>query len=507
MPTQEVTDVEDLSRRAQRVVDAAPKRLLIAGRWRPSDGRAPFAVEDPATGTCLCEVADADAPAGEQAVAAASEAQPSWARSAPRTRSELLHRVYERLIASAGDLALLMTLEMGKPLAESRAEIAYAAEFMRWFSEEAVRIDGRVGRAPSGRGRILTTKHPVGPSILITPWNFPMAMGARKVGAAVAAGCTMVVKPAAETPLSTMMLAEMFAEEGLPPGVLNVLTTSTPGELVEPLLVDRRVRKLSFTGSTEVGRRLIAASAPNVLRVSMELGGNAPFLVFGDADLEAAVEGAVAAKMRNGGQACTAANRIYVHRDVAAEFTERLVDRLAGMNVGPGTDSDIDVGPLITSQACDKVDRLVTDAVDRGAETLLGGERHAGPGSFYPPTVLRDVPQGAAILREEIFGPVAPIVTFDDESEAVRMANDTEYGLVAYVFTRDLDRAFTISDELEVGMVGLNEGIVSNPAAPFGGVKHSGFGREGGSEGIEEYLETRYVALNVPERHRQEDPT
>jgi succinate-semialdehyde dehydrogenase/glutarate-semialdehyde dehydrogenase len=395
------------------------------------------------------------------------------------------------------DLALLMTLEMGKPLAESRGEISYAAEFFRWFAEEAVRIDGRYAVAPNGKGRLLTMRQPVGPCLLITPWNFPMAMGTRKIGPAVAAGCTMVIKPAALTPLSMLALGKVLEEAGLPPGVCNIVTTKRSGAVMEPLIKDGRVRKLSFTGSTEVGRSLIAQAADNVLRVSMELGGNAPFLIFDDADLDAAVEGAMIAKMRNIGEACTAANRFHVAEPVAGAFAERLAERMAAMKVGRGTEDGVQVGPLINKDAVDKVSELVGDAVDKGARAVVGARPGDGRGYFYQPTVLADVPGDARVLKEEIFGPVAPVASFDDEQAAIDAANDTEFGLVAYVYTRDLKRAFRVVEGLETGMVGLNQGLVSNPAAPFGGVKQSGFGREGGAEGINEYLETKYVAMNL----------
>jgi succinate-semialdehyde dehydrogenase / glutarate-semialdehyde dehydrogenase len=390
-----------------------------------------------------------------------------------------------------------MTLEMGKPVDDSRAEIKYAAEFFRWFSEEAVRIDGRYTVEPGGSGRLLILRQAVGPCLFITPWNFPTAMGTRKIGPAVAAGCTIIVKPAALTPLSMLALAQILTEAGLPPGVLNIVTSTNAGATTGPVLDDPRLRKLSFTGSTEVGRRLIAAAAAQVLRVSMELGGNAPFLVFEDADLDAAVDGAVFAKMRNIGEACTAANRFHVHQSVADEFAARLAERLGAMRVGRGTEPDVQVGPLVEEKQRQKVVELVDDARDRGAKALVGGEALDGPGYFYAPTVLGDVPRDARALKEEIFGPVAPVTTFASEEEAVAEANDTVFGLVAYVFTRDLKRALRVCEALETGMVGLNQGMVSNPAAPFGGVKQSGFGREGGPEGIEEYLETKYVALNL----------
>ena len=479
----------------QRVIDSVPKDLLVGGQWRPASKGATFAVHDPSTGNTLCEVADASPDDGLDALAAASEAQPDWAAHPPRERAEILRRAYQALIDRQDDLALLMTLEMGKPVAESRTEIAYAAEFLRWFSEEACRIEGSYKMAPAGGSRILTIRQPVGPCLLITPWNFPMAMGTRKIGPAVAAGCTMVIKPASETPLSMVALAKIFEECGLPSGVLNVLTTSSSGEVMEPLIRDPRSRKLSFTGSTAVGRALVEQSAEQLLRVSMELGGNAPFLVFGDADLDAAVVGAMTAKMRNIGEACTAANRFLVHESVADAFSRRLADRMGSMRMGRGTEEGVQVGPLITEKARAGVAELVADAADRGGTVLVGGEVPGGPGWFYPPTVLSDVPREARVFHEEIFGPVAPVTTFVTDDEALALANGTEFGLIAYAYTSDLRRALTVAEGLESGLVGLNAGVISNPAAPFGGVKASGFGREGGREGIEEYLEVKYVGL------------
>jgi succinate-semialdehyde dehydrogenase / glutarate-semialdehyde dehydrogenase len=479
------------------VVDAVRPRLLVGGEWRDGGTGATFPVEDPATGETLTEVADGTPEDGMAALDAAVAAQADWAAHPPRERGEVLRRAFVALNDRADELALLMTLEMGKPLAESRAEIAYAAEFFRWFAEEAVRIDGRYAVAPNGQGRLLTMRQPVGPCLLITPWNFPMAMGTRKIGPAVAAGCTMVVKPAALTPLSMLALGGILEECGLPPGVCNIVTTRSSGKVMEPLITDGRVRKLSFTGSTEVGRRLIAQAADNVLRVSMELGGNAPFLIFDDADLDAAVEGAMIAKMRNIGEACTAANRFHVAEPVAGPFAERLAARMGAMRVGRGTEDGVQVGPLIDKNAVDKVSELVADALDKGARAVVGARPGDGRGYFYQPTVLADVSRDARVLKEEIFGPVAPVAGFGDEQAAVEAANDTEFGLVAYVYTRDLKRAFRVIEGLETGMVGLNQGMVSNPAAPFGGVKQSGFGREGGPEGIAEYLETKYVAMNL----------
>ncbi|MGH8777009.1 MAG: NAD-dependent succinate-semialdehyde dehydrogenase [Jiangellaceae bacterium] len=479
----------------QRAVDDVPKSLLIAGRWQDAGGGATFEVHDPSTGAPLCEVADANPDDGQAALAAAAEAQGEWGAHPPRGRAEILRRAFEALMDRQDELALLMTLEMGKPLADSRGEIAYAAEFLRWFSEEACRIEGSYQVAPAGGSRLLTMRQPVGPCLFITPWNFPTAMGTRKIGPAMAAGCTMVVKPASETPLSMLALARVFEECGVPPGVLNVVTTSTSGKVMEPLIRDSRARKLSFTGSTAVGRTLVEQSAQQLLRVSMELGGNAPFLVFDDADLDAAVDGALSAKMRNIGEACTAANRFHVHESVADEFSRRLAERMGSMRVGRGTDEGVQVGPLITERARAGVAELVADATDHGGKILVGGEQPDGPGWFYPPTVITQVSPDARVFREEIFGPVAPITTFATDDEAFRLANDTEYGLIAYAFTRDLKRALAVAEGLETGLVGLNAGVISNPAAPFGGIKASGFGREGGREGIEEYLEVKYVGL------------
>ena len=483
------------SDREHAVVDAVPTGLLIGGQWRPATGGRTLDVEDPATGKTLTAVADATPADGLAALDAACAAQAAWAAYPPRERGEILRRAYDMMMARRDDLALLMTLEMGKPLAEAKGEIAYAAEFFRWFAEEAVRVEGRYAIAPNGAGRLLTMQQPVGPCLLITPWNFPAAMGSRKIGPAVAAGCTMVIKPAGLTPLSMLAQAEILRECGLPDGVLNVVTTSSSGGVMEPLIRDGRARKLSFTGSTEVGRRLLEQCSEQVLRTSMELGGNAPFLVFADADLDAAVDGAMLAKMRNIGEACTAANRFYVHTDVVDEFSRRLAERMGALVVGRGTDDGVDVGPLIEPKAREKVQRLVTDAVGRGAQVLVGGESVDGPGYFYRPTVLTGVPTDAAMGSEEIFGPVAPITAFTDEDEVVAAANDTPFGLVSYLYTRDLQRALRVCERLEAGMIGLNQGIVSNPAAPFGGVKHSGLGREGGSVGIDEFLETKYVAV------------
>ncbi len=480
------------------VLEQVPTDLYIAGEWRGASSGATLTVEDPATADALVEVADAHVTDALAALEAAAGAQAAWAAHAPRERGEILRRAYEAIVEQADELALLMTLEMGKAVAESRAEITYAAEFFRWFSEEAVRIHGRYMVNTTGKGRILTMRQPVGPCVFVTPWNFPMAMGTRKIAPAIAAGCTMVVKPAKQTPLSMLALAKILEDAGLPGGVLNVITASSAGRVIAPLLEDPRTRKLSFTGSTEVGRTLIEQSAQQILRVSMELGGNAPFLVFEDADLDAAVEGAMLAKMRNVGEACTAANRFHVHESLAEDFSKRMAERMGALKVGRGTEPGVDVGPLIDANQRAKVTELVGDAITRGARVLTGGGPADGRGYFFEPTVLADVPDDARLLREEIFGPVAPVATFSTEDEALAAANRTEYGLVAYVYTRDLNRALRVCEGIEAGMVGLNQGVVSNPAAPFGGVKQSGFGREGGFEGIGEYLETKYVAVGEP---------
>ncbi|HET8537677.1 MAG TPA: NAD-dependent succinate-semialdehyde dehydrogenase [Solirubrobacteraceae bacterium] len=480
----------------QTVVDAVPHQLYIGGEWR--DGAAgTIPVEDPATGETLCEVADASSADADAALQAAHDTFQDFRNMAPRDRGDILRRAYDLIMERQDDLALLMTLEMGKPVAESKAEIIYAANFFRWYAEEAVRINGRFTINENGKGRVLTMKQPIGPCIFITPWNFPLAMGTRKVGPAIAAGCTMVVKPAKQTPLSMLAMTQILEEAGLPGGVCNVITAKSSGSIMEPLIKDPRARKLSFTGSTEVGRKLIEQSAEQILKVSMELGGNAPFLIFEDADLDLAVEGAMLAKMRNTGEACTSANRFHVHEAVAGEFAERLAERMGSLKVGRGTEDGVQVGPLIDDDQRGKVEELVEDARSKGASVVVGGERSDGAGYFYKPTVLGDIPDGARVLSEEIFGPVAPVKGFESEEEAIAAANDTEYGLVAYVFTRDINRAFRVIESLETGMIGFNQGMVSNAGAPFGGVKQSGFGREGGPEGIEEYLETKYVAMNL----------
>ncbi len=477
------------------LIDSVDTRLLIGGQWREASGGARFDVHDPANGTTLTSCADATPEDGLAALAAAHEAQAGWAATPPRDRSEILRSSFETLVSRGDEFATLMSLEMGKTVVEAKGEVTYGAEFFRWFAEEAVRIHGRYSVAPNGASRLLTMKQPVGPTLMITPWNFPLAMGTRKIGPAIAAGCTMVVKPAHETPLTMLLLAQVLQEAGLPDGVLNVVTTTHSGAVCEPLIRDDRLRKLTFTGSTAVGKRLVEQSAEQLLRLSMELGGNAPFLVFEDADLDAAVDGAMLAKMRNIGEACTAANRFFVHESVAEEFSSRLAARMGALVVGPGTKEGVDVGPLITEKAREGVDELVRDAVSKGATVLTGGGPVAGDGWFYQPTVLTDVPPDSRCLSEEIFGPVAPVCTFTDDADAVAQANASEYGLVGYLFTSDQSRVLRVAEAMEFGMIGVNTGIVSNPAAPFGGVKQSGFGREGGFEGIDEYLETKYVGI------------
>ncbi|MET3173209.1 UNVERIFIED_ORG: succinate-semialdehyde dehydrogenase/glutarate-semialdehyde dehydrogenase [Arthrobacter sp. UYCu721] len=482
----------------QEFLATLPTQLFIDGDWRDAADGATSAVEDPSTGATLAWVSDAAPEDGDRALAAAARGQDPWAATPPRERGEILRRAFELVTARAEDFALTMTLEMGKPLAESRGEVAYGAEFLRWFSEEAVRVSGRYSTAPDGKSRLLVMKRPVGPCLFITPWNFPLAMATRKIAPAIAAGCTMVLKPANLTPLTALLLTRVFQEAGLPAGVLNVIPTTRPGAVTGPLIRDSRLRKLSFTGSTGVGRQLIADSSHQVLRTSMELGGNAPFLVFEDADLDAALDGAMLAKLRNMGEACTAANRFIVHESLASEFSRRLAARMGSLTLGRGSAAGTAIGPLIDAKSRAKVHELVQDAVAGGATALTGGAPSDGAGYFYPPTVLTGVPATARILKEEVFGPVAPVVSFSTEAEAIALANDTEFGLVAYAYTRDLNRGLRLSEQVDVGMFGLNTGIVSNPAAPFGGVKQSGMGREGGSEGIEEYLETRYVGIADP---------
>ncbi|MGN5238230.1 NAD-dependent succinate-semialdehyde dehydrogenase [Rhodococcus sp. SJ-3] len=493
MPDQTVSRNDTLSPNEDAAIRTVPTGLFIDGRWQEADNTMP--VVDPSTERELCAVADASPADGMRALDAAAAAQDSWAQTSPRERSTILSDVYRLMIENVDRLALVMTLEMGKPLAEARGEVSYAAEFFRWFAEEAVRIDGGYMQAPAGESRFLVTKQPVGPCLLITPWNFPMAMGTRKIGPAIAAGCTSVIKPASQTPLSILALADLLSEAGLPPGVVNVVTTSQSDEVMAPLILDSRSRKLSFTGSTGVGKHLLELCARTVMRTSMELGGNAPFLVFDDADLDAAVDGAMAAKMRNIGQACTAANRILVQQGIAADFTKRLTERMSALPMGRGVEDGVVVGPLINRAAVDKVGELIDDAVARGATVALGGTPVDRPGFFYPASVLTDVADDAQMCHTEIFGPVAAISTFETEDEAIRRANDTPFGLVSYVYTENLRRGLRVCEALEAGMVGLNQGVVSNPAAPFGGIKESGLGREGGFTGIDEFLETKYIGV------------
>ncbi len=472
-----------------------PTEMFVDGKWTGGSAGS-FAVLNPSTGAEIASVPRAGADDVTAAVSAAASAQPGWAATPPRERSDVLRRTFDLMIERKEDLAFLMSLEMGKSLTDARGEVVYAAEFFRWFSEQAVRIGGELRTAPSGANRILTFRKPVGVSLLLTPWNFPAAMATRKIGPALAAGCTVVLKPAEDTPLTALLLASLLAEAGAPAGVVNVLTTDKPGDLVEAALGDERVRKLSFTGSTNVGRTLLRQAADRIVNTSMELGGNDPFIVLDDADLDAAVEGAMLAKMRNGGQACTAANRFLVQSSVAADFAAKLAEKMGALVMGAGTAEDTQLGPMINARAvegiADKVDRTVA----AGAQVVLGGSRPSGDGFFYPATVLSEVPRDSAAATEEVFGPVAPIIAVADEEEALAIANDSEMGLTGYVYSGSLSRGLSVSERLEVGMVGLNRGLVSDPAAPFGGVKQSGLGREGGFEGIDEYLETTYVATS-----------
>ncbi|WP_431220376.1 NAD-dependent succinate-semialdehyde dehydrogenase [Leifsonia xyli] len=479
------------------LLERVPDGLYIGGEWTAGSAGT-FPVYDPATGDLIKEIADASPEDGMRALDAAVAAADDWAATPARQRGEILRRAFDLLQERREEFALLMTLEMGKPLAEANGEVTYGGEFLRWFSEEAVRISGRYGENPEGTGRMIVSQHPVGPCFLITPWNFPLAMATRKISPALAAGCTVVIKPAELTPLTTLYFAKLLADAGLPAGVLNVVTTTTSGKVSAPIIADPRLRKLSFTGSTEVGRKLLQQASENVLRTSMELGGNAPFVVFDDADLDRAVEGAMLAKFRNIGEACTAANRFIVHEAVADEFARRVTERVDGLKVGRGTEDGVTIGPLINEDAIHKASELLQDAVTRGASVLTGGSRVDGTGTFFEPTVVTDVRAGSEILRQEIFGPVLSIIRFSDEDEAVRLANDTEYGLVSYVFTKDLARGQRMIERLETGMMGLNVGVVSNAAAPFGGVKQSGLGREGGFEGIHEYLNTKYTLTPNP---------
>jgi succinate-semialdehyde dehydrogenase/glutarate-semialdehyde dehydrogenase len=482
----------------KRVLDLVPTGLYINGVWRDASDGKTFDVFDPATGKLLKTIADASYQDGQDAMAAAHDTQKSWAATAPRVRAELLRAAFEKITAMSDDFAILMSLEMGKPFLEAKGEVAYGSEFLRWFSEEAVRVNGRYQTAPDGKNRLMVLKKPVGPALLITPWNFPLAMATRKIGPAIAAGCTSILKPAALTPLTSLLFAKVLQEVGVPAGVVNVIQTSRVSEVTGPIIKDSRLRKLSFTGSTPIGKMLIKDSADQVLRTSMELGGNAPFLVFEDADVDKAVEGAMQAKLRNMGEACTAANRFLIHESVADEFAQKLTARFAALKVARGVEEGTNIGPVIDEKSRNAIHALVTDATSKGAKILTGGVIPTGEGYFYPPTVLQGVAANSEILKNEIFGPVAPIVTFKTEDEAVAMANDTEYGLVAYAFTKDLNRGLRLAERLETGMFGLNTGLVSNPAGPFGGVKQSGLGREGSLEGIEEYLETVYVGIADP---------
>ncbi|PPF77506.1 NAD-dependent succinate-semialdehyde dehydrogenase [Subtercola sp. Z020] len=484
--------------RESELLASVPTGLLINGAWREAVGGRTVAVNDPATGDVIREIADASVDDGIAAMNAAADAFPSWAATPARERAEILRRAFDLLQERTEDVALLMTLEMGKPLAEARGEVAYGGEFLRWFSEITAHTQGRYGANPEGTGHMIVTHHPVGPCYLITPWNFPLAMATRKIAPALAAGCTVVIKPATLTPLTTMFFAQILQDAGLPAGVVNVITTTDTGPVSERIISDPRLRKLSFTGSNPVGVKLLQQAAPSVLRTSMELGGNAPFVVFDDADLDKAVEGAMLAKFRNMGQACTAANRFIVHRSIVGEFTRRVTERVRSMKVGRGTEEGVQIGPLIDDRAVVKARTLVEDAVERGAVVTAGGAGMDGPGTFFQPTVIADVQPGSDILREEIFGPVLAIIPFDDEDDAVRLANDTEYGLVSYVFTESIVRGQRMIDRLETGMMGLNVGVVSNAAAPFGGWKQSGLGREGGDEGIHEYLQTKYTLTASP---------
>ncbi len=473
-----------------------PLDLWVGGQPRPASDGGRFDVLDPATGEVIASVANGTVDDAMACVEAAASAAESWAATAPRERAEILRRAFELMTARADEIAPLISLENGKALPDARGETAYAAEFFRWYAEEAVRASGSVMTAPSGANRIVVLQQPVGIAVLVTPWNFPAAMATRKIGPALAAGCPVILKPASDTPLTALLMAQILADAGVPEGVVSVLPARRSGAVVSAMLHDPRVRKLSFTGSTEVGRVLLKEAADQVVNCSMELGGNAPFLVFEDADLDAAIEGAMIAKMRNAGEACTAANRFYVHADVADEFSRRLAEKMKAMTVGPGTHDGTQVGPLVNEESAAKVDELVRGAVGAGATVVTGGSRPDREGFYYEPTVLLDVPRDAAILNEEIFGPVAPVLTFTDEADAIAMANDTEYGLVSYVYTQDLARGLRISEKLDAGMVGLNRGLVSDPAAPFGGTKQSGIGREGGHEGMLDYLESKYVAVS-----------
>ena len=487
LSTSEPLDVDGLT---------VPRQLLIAGNWQDASDAGTVEVINPSDASVITDIADADVADGLAAVDAAAAAFPEWSATPPRRRAEILRRCFELMTERSEQIAHLISLENGKALSDARGEVAYAAEFFRWYAEEAVRIIGDVSVAPSGSNRILVQHMPIGVCVLITPWNFPAAMATRKLAPALAAGCTAVLKPATLTPLTTLAIAQLMIDAGVPAGVVNVITTSKTSDVMTPILADPRVRKLSFTGSTNVGRHLLRQAADNVLKCSMELGGNAPFLVFDDADLDLALDGAMIAKMRNGGQACTAANRIYVQRGIHDEFARRLAERMGAMRVGPGTDDETEVGPLVDEASVRKVDSLVRDAVSQGARLLAGGKTIDGAGYYYPPTVVTNVPLQARMVSEEIFGPVASVIPFDTEEEVIAAANDSEYGLAAYVFTEDLRRGLRVSERVESGMVALNRGLVSDPAAPFGGVKQSGLGREGAHQGLLDFTETKYIALD-----------
>ncbi|MCG5479194.1 NAD-dependent succinate-semialdehyde dehydrogenase [Sinorhizobium alkalisoli] len=493
-PAQKTTPL--VSPASAAVVRDAPTQLFIGGDWVSAKEDRTFEVVDPSTGDVIATVSDGDIADGISAVDAAEKASEAWKATPPRRRSDVLMKCFHLVLEQAEWLAQLITVENGKALADARSEVSYAAEFFRWYAEEAVRAPGEFGPAPSGANQIIVNHEPIGIAVLVTPWNFPAAMATRKMAPALAAGCTCILKPAAETPLTALAIGEIMRQAGVPAGVLNIVTTKKAGPVVSAMLHDKRVRKLSFTGSTGVGRTLLREAADQVVSCSMELGGNAPFIVFDDADLETAVAGAMVAKMRNGGEACTAANRFYVQKGILADFTRRFAEEMAALKVGPGLAADTQLGPLITEAAVAKVERLVDDAVAKGARLVTGGSRWNGDGFYYPPTVLADVSPGAEILREEIFGPVAPVIAFETEDEVVRMANDTEYGLVSYVFSSDLKRALAVAGRLESGMVGINRGVVSDAAAPFGGMKQSGLGREGSHHGMLEYLETKYIAAS-----------
>lgn len=490
-----MTIMQTISTQISFDIGAVPTDLFIGGKWVPGSTGKRIDVIDPSTGAPIAAVADASIEDAMAAVKAAHDAGPAWAATAPRKRSEILRRCFELMIERKDMLAELISLENGKALSDAQGEVAYAAEFFRWFSEEAVRLNGEISTAPSGANKIVVQHQPIGVSVLVTPWNFPAAMATRKIGPALAAGCTCVLKPATETPLTAYALAAIYAEAGVPDGVVNVITTGRSGATVSAMLHDPRVRKLSFTGSTEVGRKLLHESADTVISCSMELGGNAPFIVFDDADIDAAIEGAMVAKMRNGGEACTAANRFYVQRSVADAFSMKLAERMGALKVGPGYEKTTQCGPLINKSALDRITGLVEDATKRGATVLTGGAPLKQEGFYFPPTVISGVSPDAEITRDEIFGPIAPVMVFDDEEEVIAAANDTEYGLIAYVFTRDLGRGLRVSERLESGMIALNRGLASDPAAPFGGVKQSGLGREGAHHGIMEFCETKYIAV------------